>query len=136
MLATLLLAGALVALSLVLLVIHWRAHQWAATAELEVAERNFLGRQFRRRMQVNAMLGILGIALAIGQLVTGPTLVGIYWIAVLGLIAWIVLLALGDYFASQAHYLRISHQLEAERAILKAELARAQGHEGNGHSGR
>lgn len=86
----------------------WNEQQ--GNPEIEAGERLFLHGQYRRRMQSSAMILVLGLLLHASNehLVAwekAPAGFCVYVCIMLLLVAWIVLLALGDYLAS-----RIVHQ--------------------------
>jgi len=123
-----------------LLVWHRRVWQRAQGPAIEPAERDYRWRQYRRRMQTSAMLGLLGLAVLAGRLMMllhiSPTLHLIYWGAVVLLLLWIALLALVDAWATQFHYGRIRDRFAVEEVRLKAELRRLKTAAGNGRSDR
>ncbi len=88
--------------------------------------RQHAARQFRRRLQVSVMLGIVGLMIPLGDLLPvfrqSPQLFVIYWLIVLAAVVWIVLLALGD-LASNLAYSRVArNRLRRERRTLEDEL--------------
>ena len=99
-----------------------------ASAEIDSREREFRRRQYRRRMQTSAMLGVLGVAILIGQLLmiwlTSRTFLVIYWSGVLLLLLWVVLLALADMAATAIYYSREKNSYAVEQARLQGELRR------------
>lgn len=138
-----LLSSALVALLLMAVsagLTVWHAKTWhAAQAEpLEPADRDFRRRQFRRRMQTSGMVGVVGVAIFLGTVLTpwvaSPLFAFVYWAAVLLLLVWLVLLALADLLASRFHFSRMRSQNVVEQAKLRAEARKFQGVEGNGKS--
>lgn len=83
--------------------------------EIEPGERVFLHGQYRRRMQASTMLLILGFMLhASNEFLIPwqklPLLFFVYVVAMLVLVAWMVVLALGDMFAA-----RLVHQAALDR---------------------
>ncbi|MCE5267627.1 MAG: hypothetical protein LLG00_07060 [Planctomycetaceae bacterium] len=104
---------------------NWRAFQHV---QLDAVELDFRRRQFRRRMKTSAMLGVLAIALPIGIGLAHRLRSGwfalFYCLAMLLAVAWIVLLALADIFATRHHYGRLRDQCFVERVKLEAELRR------------
>jgi hypothetical protein len=104
-------------------VLSWRHLQ----REEEGAELDFGRRQFRRRVQTSSMLGVLAIGLCVGQLIPRqqtPTLFVLFWLGLLLLLAWIVLLALGDLIVGRQHIARLSRERRVAEAQLRAELQR------------
>ena len=108
----------------------WHVRAWQATQgeTLEQAEFDFRRRQFRRRTQTSAMLGMLAVAILIGQLISGPGWLRLaYWGAVVLVVFWAALLAIIDAWATKSHYGRLQQQLQLEQAKLQAELRRTVG---------
>lgn len=94
-------------------------------------------RQLRRRLQVSGLLGVIGLLIPIGDLAPNmrrsPSMFAIYWLVVLGLVAWMVLLALGDLASNLAQHRVAKNQLEIERRSLEQQLRRNRA-AGNGHT--
>ena len=100
--------------------------------------RTYADRQLRRRLQVSAMLGIVGILIPLGDQLEPffrgrPGLFFIYWMAVLILVAWTVLMALGDWMSSTAYSSLANIQLRVERSRLEEEVRRYRASQ-NGHA--
>lgn len=101
--------------------------------------RTYADRQLRRRLQVSAMLGIVGILIPLGDQLEPffrgrPGLFFVYWMAVLILVAWTVLMALGDWMSSAAYSSLANIQLRVERRNLEEEVRRYRASQ-NGHVG-
>ena len=112
---------------------HVRTWRRAKRQEPEEDSFDYSRRQFRRRMQTSAMLGVLAVAIFAGQLITGPRLLLIvFWGATLLLVVWVVLLAVADMVATKFHFGRLRQTYIIEQAKLKAELRRIQALRGNG----
>lgn len=95
-------------------------------------------RQLRRRLQVSAMLGIVGVLIPLGDQLdwffqARPGLFFFYWIGVLILVAWIVLMALGDWLSTTAYSSLASMQLRHERRQIEEEVRRYRASQ-NGHA--
>lgn len=134
MLPSLLLATFLAALGAGLLIWHvrtWQAAQGHAPNEGELA---FSRRQFHRRRRVGILIVVLGVAVAVGELVRDPVLGLVYWSGTLLLVLWIVGLAMLDLVASQQHFGLQRHQRDAEEAILLRQFRKDFSHRHNGHS--
>lgn len=90
--------------------------------------RTHLARQLRRRLQVSAMLALVGVMIPFGDLMPifrrSPRLFFVFWVSVLGLVAWIVVLALGDLASNLARTRVARSQLDAERKALEHEIRR------------
>ncbi|MDB5389210.1 MAG: hypothetical protein JWM11_4856 [Planctomycetaceae bacterium] len=110
-----------VALSISLLgggLIRWHRIQWSRQqqdASLDPREKVFLHSQYRRRMQASSMLLILGVLLNFSNEFLVPwqnfqPLFFAYVGLMLGLVGWMVLLALGDLIAT-----RVVHQAALTR---------------------
>jgi len=109
--------------------IGWHVLAWKAVqgAEVDQRERDFRYRQYRRRMQTSAMLGILGVAVLVGQLLLdwlSPLFLLIYWLGVVALVLWVVVLAVADMVATSVYYSRERSACAMEHARLEDELRR------------
>ena len=131
--------------SAALIVMHVRAWKRLALDQLDDRAASFHRRQFRRRMQSSAMIGLLGVAILVGQLlldvVKWPNFNVFYWIGVLALLLWIVLLAVADMVATSAFYSRERTDFALQHAKLQAELRQARKDESrkkgaHGHNGK
>jgi hypothetical protein len=117
----------------------WHIRSWGALrrAALDPAEFDFRRRQFRRRIQASAMLGLLGVAVLGGgvmmSLRLNPLALTLYWLAVILVLGWLALLAVADMVASNLYYRRLHNRYAVEQAQLNAELRRLRGLDGNGH---
>lgn len=101
-------------------------------------------RQLRRRLQISGLMILVGTLIPLGDLLPffrkAPLAFALYWIAILVLMGWMVLLALGDLASAQIFHQRTRQQLRQQQAELERELHRlrnAQGDHstGNGHAG-
>jgi hypothetical protein len=119
-----------------LMVSHVRTWRSFEHAQLEPSESNYRWRQYRRRMQTSAMLGLLAIALGAGH----PLTIGmhsvvftlVYWGVVLLLLCWVVLLGLVDVWATNRYFGRLQQDCLVQQAELRAEARRLQSIQGNG----
>lgn len=115
---------------------HVRSWQRAQSADLAVGEHDFYRRQFRRRIQTSAMLGILAVGIFVGELLTlwidSQLFFIIYCAASLLLVVWVILLAVADIWATQYHFSKLRQQCLIEQAKLHAEIRRVQSIRGNG----
>ena len=96
-------------------------------------------RQLRRRLQMSGMLGIIGVLIPLGDQLepffrARPGLFFVYWMVVLILVAWTVLMALGDWMSSTAYSSLANIQLRIERSRLEEEVRRYRASQ-NGHAG-
>ena len=132
----------LVATSVALIVRHVRVWKRLKKEELDERELNFRRRQFRRRLQTSAMIGLLGVAIVVGQLLLRDAVKPLlkfqvyYWIGVLALLLWIVLLAVADMVATSAYYSRERSDLAVGHAKLQIELRKARERAGRRHNGK
>lgn len=119
---------------------HIRAWRRLQQAELGPREQDFRRRQYRRRLQTSAMLGVLGVAIFIGQLLlTGEhswSLLACYWGGVVVLVFWTALLALADMAATGFYYSREKSDSLVEHARLQGELRRAREEEAKKSNGK
>lgn len=112
------LAGlAMIALSIGLVVSHVRARRPAADPT-----------QFRRRMLTSGLLGLIGLAIVMGQFIvaaTQPLLFIVFWLAVLAMAALLGLSGLVDLSATRIAARRQRQGIAAERRQLEEALAKA-----------
>lgn len=105
-------------------------------ADLTEGELDFYRRQFRRRIQTSAMLGILGVGLFAGELlkwwISSELFFIIYYAAALLLVIWVALLAGADIWATQYHFGQLRQKCLIEQAKLHAEIRRVKSVRGNG----
>jgi hypothetical protein len=82
------------------------------------------------------MLALLGVLLAVGDqlpiMKRRPGLFGIYWIGVLLMTLWVMLLAIGDYFATRAHGRVALSRLRHKQAELEQQIAEIKRRDSNG----
>jgi hypothetical protein len=123
--------------------IFWHIRSWRSfqRQELDAGERNYRWRQFRRRMQMSVMLGLLAIAFPVGDILTSHATIdsagwlAFYWLGVIFLACWIVLLALVDMWATRHYFGRMDNRCFVEQIKLQAELRRIAEREKNGGRG-
>ena len=121
---------------IVLLVVHVRSWRRARREATEPVELRFAWRQFRRRMQASAMLGIVALAIPLGSSIPyreRPNLFVYFWFAVAMLVTWVLVLAMLDMFATARHGVHASRRNLIEQAKLRARLERHHLGGGNGH---
>lgn len=121
----------LVILSAVLMRSHWRS--WLDNREEEKDERGwgFCWRQFRRRMQASAMIGIIGGAIFVGQYLSISVGALVYWMIVVFLGLWILLLGFADLLSTRLYIAELRREQIIQHARLRAEMRKRQGGEGN-----
>lgn len=111
-----------------LMVSHRRSWRRARQSELDTEEFDYRRRQFRRRMQTSAMLGVLALTLPVVDWLTARSESGLLhlvcWSITLLLVVWIALLALVDLVATKYHFGRMRHSDLIEETRLRAELHR------------
>ena len=138
-LSSVLISLALCVSSAGLIVWHIRAWRRLQNADTEPIERDFRRRQYRRRMQTSAMLGLLGVAIFVGQVLMTldtPLFLVIYWSAVLLLLLWMAILAVADMVATSFHYSREKNDYLVEHARLQGELLLAREKEAKARNGK
>lgn len=124
MLHTVLFAGALIAVSMVLVRQHrrvWRAFREGGPGSEEL---DFAGRQYRRRMQASLMVSGVALLLVAGNWIQNPVWQVVYWSLVMIVVLWIGLLALADAASTREFFHRISQAQLTEQAKLHSELTR------------
>jgi len=117
-----------------LLWIHWRAWRACRSEELDERAFDFRRRQFRRRMQASAMIGIVGVAVVVSLVIADTLMTALLWLVVVSLVVWMLLLAFADMVSSYFYYAQIRAHHTAEHAALQAHLERIRRREGNGQS--
>ncbi|MBC8354662.1 MAG: hypothetical protein H8E66_21910 [Planctomycetes bacterium] len=127
-------AAFLLGASGILLLVHMRAWGRSQNEQLDEGALDFRRRQFRRRMQASAMIGVVGITVVVGLAVTDPLMTAILWFIVLSLVVWMLLLAFADMVSSFFYYSQIRAKHTAEHASLQAQLDRVRQREGNGQA--
>jgi len=115
----------------------WRAFQRKG---FDAEEFTYRRRQFYRRMQSSAILGILAVAIFAGYLLALWLNSRVFVVAFLSLvmlaICWVGMLAAMDIVATKRHFGRLRENCLIEQAKLKAELNRIQAARGNGKPGK
>jgi Na+/H+ antiporter NhaD/arsenite permease-like protein len=118
-----------------LMTLHVRTWRKAQRQELEADGLDYRRRQFRRRVQTSALLGLLAVAIFVGPFITGPPVVVFaFWGVVLLVVCWVALLAVVDVIATKIHFDRLREKYLVEQAKLQAELRRLQATRGNGRA--
>jgi hypothetical protein len=122
--------------------IAWHIRAWKRLRHEEIGprEKNFRRRQFRRRMQTSALLGVLGVAIFIGQLlmteVPSRLILVVYWSCILLMVLWLALLALADMAATSLYYSQEKTDYVVEHARLQGELRQARDEEAPARNGK
>lgn len=127
--AVLVIATLIVPASVAMIV--WNRREWRhwQQAGLDAADLEYRHRQFLRRIQTSIMLGLLGLMMGTGQLLTewaeSPRFTVLFWTITLLLLVWIILLALVDIWATRRHFGRIQQEIFVQRLALEAAQRRA-----------
>jgi len=82
--------------------------------DFQRTERDFYRIQFRRRMQISAMLGLTGVLLPWTTLFDEGLGKILYAAVLLALVGWMLMLALADLVATRHHFTRVREHLLAE----------------------
>ncbi len=103
---------------------------WNRTRDtvLDARELDFRRRQFGRRMQTSGLMAILAVAMFAGCWITQPPLLVLfYWLMVVGLTAWLMLLAAADMLATRIHFARMEDECEVAQSRLRSQLRQLRG---------
>ena len=143
-LPALIFGGGLIIISVVLGIFVWRARrELEPMLEHDDGARLHADRQFRRRMQVSAMLATVGVLIPFGdqfdQAFIARPLLFLAWMAsVFVLVIWMVLMALADWLSTVTHSEIAKARLRFERRDLENQIrkyhASNNGHAANGHT--
>jgi len=114
----------------------WRRHQGQ---ELVPEDYRYRHSQFRRRIQISVMIGLLGAAIFVGDMLLtakqGSSLFfALYWLGVTLVTCWVLLLAGLDILATSIHFGRKRDRCLVEQAVLDAQARRIRAIRGNGHA--
>lgn len=112
--------------SLVLLALHFAAWRRVDHGGLADREREFARRQFRRRLQISGMLGVVGLLMLTTLWAEETSMQLVLWLAMLFALLWVMLMAMIDFWASRSHFGRDQAVTAAEIEILKREIKRCQ----------
>jgi hypothetical protein len=99
----------------------WRQRQ---VEGLDPPAIDFFERQYRRRGQVNMLLGIIALAILLGIWVRAPMLSILYWAGVVLLVIWIGLLATLDFISTYNFFQDVRADQRATREAMSAEIDR------------
>ncbi|MBN2021552.1 MAG: hypothetical protein JW809_02055 [Pirellulales bacterium] len=115
----------------------WHVRVWRGVRrqELPPEETRFYWGQCRRRVQCSAMLALLAVGMLAGPHIPVPRMRLVLGLAMLLLVVWLGLLALGDLVVSRHHYERLASRCAVEQAKLEREVRRLSGLGGNGQAG-
>lgn len=98
-------------------------------AEVDESTRRLAQGQFRRRIQISVMLGMIGILIPLGdqldQLFIRRPFLFFVWVALVFILTlWMVLMALGDWLSTFAYSAVTRTHLRHERRQLEEEIRR------------
>jgi hypothetical protein len=115
----------------------WHVRTWRAVKEHDVSpkERDFLWRQYRRRIQTSAMLAVLAVLIFAEPWLASSVAKGLLGVGMLLLVLWLGLLAGIDILATRHHFARLRSGYLVEQAKLEAEARRLRSLGGNGKPG-
>ena len=105
----------------------WQSAAWKAqqqTGERSRQELDFYRLRQRRRMQISLLLALVAVAIAAGALITDSLLIGLYWLGVLGVLCWIISLAMIDAWASQRFFMQLQSSDRPEQTLMQRELVK------------
>ena len=107
-------------------VVSWQRFQ-QEDQDKDKVETDYRRRQYRRRMQVSAMLAVAAMAMLIGLLISRrdwPSVFVFWWTGVVLLVGWIILLAMVDALATRRFFRRMRHNRTIDEARWRAEFER------------
>ncbi len=143
-LPSLIFGGGLIAFGLWLMSLHRRYAQLNITVNPtpeEKADQRHLRRRFLRRMQASGMIALVGMLIPIADAALAiflkPLLATILLLVILGLVIWIVLLAIGDLHETRGFSARSKakiKQLQRHQEELQDEINRHYQSRSNGHA--
>ena len=114
----------LVSLSAVLLAFHWQHWRRQPSQSNKTTQNEFTSRQLMRRSFASSLLGVLGVALAIFEVLPHePRLILAYLLMLLLITGWILCLGVIDYFSTQRFYLSDEMIDRIAQETQKSELA-------------
>lgn len=133
--------GVLALIGLALVTAHLRTRKRTQNdPKLNDAARAHLGKRFRRRLQASGLIAVLGVLIGVGDqlpiLRQKPALFGVYWLAVLLMTLWVMLLGVGDYFATRTHGHVALARLRTKQKELEREIAEIKHRGSNGRDTR
>jgi hypothetical protein len=124
--STIFFAAALLTVSGTLIVWHLLVWRRADHGGLADADFRFYRNQFRRRMQVGAMVGIVGLLALVDLWIRDVTSRAVLWCVVMVILLWAVILAVSDWLASRLHYDKLLAANAVEQALLQREIKKFQ----------
>jgi len=128
--------GLLVAIGLGLAWFQWRFRQPDPQAD-ELA-RLHAQRQLRRRLQVSALMVLVGVLIPLGDLLPAfqkgqaPLAFALFWLAILAATVWIMVLAVADLVSARMYHHLANLRIRQQRRELERQLDDYRAG-GNGH---
>ncbi|MCX7424291.1 MAG: hypothetical protein NTW96_01430 [Planctomycetia bacterium] len=115
----------------------WHIRTWRAAKEQDLPpkDRDFLWRQFRRRIQTSAMLAVLAIMIFVEPWLVANEAKVLLGAGMLLLVFWLGLLAGIDILATRHYFARLRSGYLVEQAKLEIEARRLRNLRGNGKPG-
>ena len=117
----------------------WHFVGWREQREdpsLTESERGLYARRYRRRMQTSGLLAVLGILLGLGDVIVAqqisPLLFLAWILAMLLLVCWIILLAVGDMASTAVHSRQQLARVRQEQRALELRLEEMKSRRSNG----
>lgn len=105
-------------------VVSWRRYQQEPKDKLET---DYRARQYRRRIQVSAMLAVAAAAMLIGLMISWrdwPSVFVFWWTGVLILVGWIILLAMVDAVETRRFFRRMRHDRSLDQVRWRTDFER------------
>ena len=92
---------------------------------------------YRSRMQTSGMIALLGVLIAMGDVIFSwqenmPLFFGIYWLVVLCVTFWVMLLGIGDFISTSTYSRSAMSRLQQKRRLLEEQLEQHQQSKNNG----
>lgn len=125
-------AFCLLVLSAALIWHHLKSRRETESEDLEDSDRDFFRRQFRRRMLVSSLIGVVGAAIFAGIWIGQPLALLVLWGAIVLVVCGIGMLGVVDWMALRVYYQRMKRRHTVEHKALRDELKRILKIQGNG----
>ena len=122
------------------LFMRWHVKEWQreqVDPALDEYDKNHYRARYRRRMQTSGMIVALGILIPLWdwlwerQFVIAGTIVAFL---VFGLLAWVILMALGDMYSTRSHSQVAMSKVRQKQRELERKVAELRGQAGDGPS--
>ena len=126
-------AAVLLAVSALLIGRHLATWRRVAATSRDADERDFRWRQFRRRVQTSGLLGTVGLAISLGEVLPWSVAKLVCWAAAVIFTVWMMLLAVADLVATRVHLSQTaSRELTRRRSKMPTSHKIPPRHSGNG----